>query len=765
MAPLQPLKRTTGRLARRVDSYGSTWYSYDFLGNVESEQRLRSSCNTSKGTHCKPTTVYAWDRNGNLNSIQHPFGRVVTYSYGTGSFRDRISAIAVGIFASLGVQNPTTMVSNVTWEPYGSVRGYTLHTVVGQQRMALEYYRGPDGSLSDNCNAVTNGSPDGTGRTVALLLGQGPYVPNQLAPVVPSYFSQRWGWTADQVTSSLTCLKGQTGSQFSVHHQQFEYDELERMTLETSVNTPRIDGDGTMESKVFDVRGNRIDESKDYYDNLESYYSTTVKDRMTEQCWWRHFLNPNECLVSYNYTYNASGAIQSVSGLQNRWTTNFGYSHSRALSDVYTSVSRTGGGSWVPLEMYYDAFNRRRYKADALGHGQEFYYGLEKDLLVDQAWDDKKGVTTTVDEYVWLDGRPVIAIRSNVDPKGVHEVDAFEYQDNQRQCTRPDEKMSCGVFHLVTNLQRFPVLAISNYTGRVASFMLPDADGSVNSSRMMAYGGQGIAYAFRFDLNQQFRKQARFRSSWTGPNGAFAGVQQFSLDGTPVLVPAGGELGQAWSGWGPVAGGPDPVTWSVTCPSGQNCASASDAFEWRAWEDGADQFYTPLRFPGQYYDAETDLYENWHRYYDPFNGRYLSPEPLLQNPRYLRIRALLGRHPSAYAYAQNNPVAFIDPTGLETPEEAECNKEAERRAARDRKRCEKKYCDGGAVCDPCAIAETMQNLADMKLCMPSKSEYLAGSKTRDGGVYPGAPPKFLPEKTPKPAPPKPPSPIPGPVNR
>jgi RHS repeat-associated protein len=373
-------------------------------------------------------------------------------------------------------------------------------------------------------------------------------------------------------------------------------------------------------------------------------------------------VNPNECLVSYSYGYNAGGAVSSIAGLGARWTMEFGYSHERALSDVYSSVTRGGAGALSPIDMYYDAFNRRRYKANALGSGQEFYYGLDKNLLVDQAWNNSKGVKATLDEYVWLDGRPVLAIRSKVDQVGVHEGDAFESQDTGQKCSRPmdDGAVSCGVFHLVTNLQSFPVLAISNFTGKVASFMLPDADGSVNSSRMMAYGGQGIAWPFRFNLDQRFRKQARFRSSWTGPNGSNTGVQSFFLDGTPVLTPNGQEVGRSWSQWGPVVGGLD----AVTCPTAQDCASGSDAFEWRAWEDGAEQFHTRIRFPGQCHDAETDLCENWHRYYDPFNGRYLSPEPLLQDPLCVLGEHLAGFITPSYAYARNNPVAFVDFDGL-----------------------------------------------------------------------------------------------------
>ena len=58
-----------------------------------------------------------------------------------------------------------------------------------------------------------------------------------------------------------------------------------------------------------------------------------------------------------------------------------------------------------------------------------------------------------------------------------------------------------------------------------------------------------------------------------------------------------------------------------------------------------------LRFAGQYYDAETGLHYNGHRYYDPETGRYLRPDPA-------------GGGINFYAYASNNPVMFIDPLGL-----------------------------------------------------------------------------------------------------
>jgi RHS repeat-associated protein len=64
-----------------------------------------------------------------------------------------------------------------------------------------------------------------------------------------------------------------------------------------------------------------------------------------------------------------------------------------------------------------------------------------------------------------------------------------------------------------------------------------------------------------------------------------------------------------------------------------------------------------LRLPGQYADLETGYYHNGFRDYDPSLGRYLQSDP---------IGLKGGLNP--YVYAYNNPVAFKDPSGLQTTE-------------------------------------------------------------------------------------------------
>nr|WP_234352999.1 RHS repeat-associated core domain-containing protein [Streptomyces sp. NRRL B-1140] len=62
--------------------------------------------------------------------------------------------------------------------------------------------------------------------------------------------------------------------------------------------------------------------------------------------------------------------------------------------------------------------------------------------------------------------------------------------------------------------------------------------------------------------------------------------------------------------------------------------------------------YTPLRFPGQYYDPETGLHYNYFRHYHPETGRYTSPDPLGLAPA-----------PNPVAYV-DNPHSGCDPLGL-----------------------------------------------------------------------------------------------------
>ncbi len=84
--------------------------------------------------------------------------------------------------------------------------------------------------------------------------------------------------------------------------------------------------------------------------------------------------------------------------------------------------------------------------------------------------------------------------------------------------------------------------------------------------------------------------------------------------------------------------------------------------EYRAWGNTlrvehiatrtGEPVYQPLRYQGQYFDAETGLHYNRFRYYDPDAGRFISQDPI----------GLAGGI-NLYQYAPN-PLVWVDPLGL-----------------------------------------------------------------------------------------------------
>ena len=95
------------------------------------------------------------------------------------------------------------------------------------------------------------------------------------------------------------------------------------------------------------------------------------------------------------------------------------------------------------------------------------------------------------------------------------------------------------------------------------------------------------------------------------------------------------------------------VVWQAR-PDAWGFINAADA---RA-DPRTQQAVMNLRLPGQYFDAETGLHDNWHRSYDARpgsanKGRYLTPDPLGYPDG-----------PDPYRYAGGDPINRLDATGL-----------------------------------------------------------------------------------------------------
>ncbi|WP_437534767.1 RHS repeat-associated core domain-containing protein [Sorangium sp. So ce726] len=199
--------------------------------------------------------------------------------------------------------------------------------------------------------------------------------------------------------------------------------------------------------------------------------------------------------------------------------------------------------------------------------------------------------------------------------------------------------------------------------GTLSEVILPD--GSVVKSTYDAFARRLKKEVYRRAVDGRWALLRRTRFYWHGNTllhetvktdaVSFERRYNFGPDGEPwahrEIVRRGGEVHEgAWVYYvNDLAGFPE----RLVDGDGQILAEiARTAWGAAAMREGA-QAATPLRFLGQYADAETGLHYNRYRYYDPALGRYISPDP---------AGPLGGLN--AFAYARNNPFDYGDPWGL-----------------------------------------------------------------------------------------------------
>lgn len=672
-----------GRLTVREDSFGKTWYRYDQFGNVIQEVRRRSGLtalppytntgcsNGAPNADKNPHTFYSYNANGALTAITYPHGRTVEYRYPASGAMDRPAAIYHSTWTGSAwnatwnpatntwTGTPTLLLSNISWEPYGGLRAYEFSST-GQW---VEYLRQglletpPSASTCTSLSASGWGATDGTGRLRAVTVSDAPF---SLGTPTGNIFKQIYTWRGDQLVKQQTCHRNTGTPQV----EDFNYDMLPRVTSS---------GDGTVTTAFgYTQRGNRLTTTLSGAFNCgqDSTWWWTLGpwqiDLPYSTRWGTAFGGPTcnstrPASAKYNYWYDRDGRRITTWDETNRYNISTNYAQNiigAGFENVYKTATLTlAGASPVVYSYFYDALGRRRAKTTPWSSTDEYFYDLGHQMLSDQG-NNLVGSSPTElpeDDYVWLGGRPVTFIRSKFNPN----TRARTADSPASYCNRDGETRLCGSFMLVTDYLGKPVVSLDRgHTSGTATY---EAFGYANRKQ----------WRFGSPHNQSSSNVAlttitpQMPSTFDGPvrlllsRSNFSSLSSLSLAGA-VQTGLQGNQAHAWSNWQTAAGNSWSVVWNG---NSADYGVDIEAYEIRAKEAGTTWAWTPLRFPGQYYDQETDLHENWNRYYDPSTGRYLSPEPLLQVPRFLKTMARNGTPSPTYAYAANNPIGVIDSDG------------------------------------------------------------------------------------------------------
>lgn len=622
-------------------------------------------------------TTYTYSTSGDLLSMTYPYGHRVTYGYRIYPYTtvpsDRVETVKVERWNGTGWTSLAN-VSEILWEPYGDLRSYRITSPGAANSLYVEYSLGNNAVVPPTAPCTENAPPysEYTGRHRSVWVSSTGF---SWAGGTGNVYRRTYTWKGDEIIQEDTCLLGGP----TPTTVKYEYDGIGRLKSASrpAGNVAAVGGTIGSRSYGFDGRGNRVSQVEDGVSLSLTHGTGALVDRLE-----RRKGSAAGSMLDFQYLYDLDGRTT-----EKRWVEVAGtpvyqlaFNHGPSVGGASETVFRSVDVNGSTYEYFYDAMNRRRLKRYPTTVEDEFFYDLDHALLVDRGNSSVLppvgGFAQYVDDtYVWLGNHPLMVVRGQL-TSGMARV-----ASPVGGCDRNGETAACGVYFPVTDalgkvIVMFDAAAKvagaadyepSGHVNRVSLYQeslhpLPGADGGVAQESLLAEMSQPVAE----DGGVVIRERALFHLLDTG-NVAHVELRNQTDGGVLTGALTGTAGGQVWSPWITPAGGKSSVVLVTTGTAGAqpSVGVVAEAYEYQRYQQGGQSYWMPLRFPGQYYDAETDILENWNRYYEPSNGRYLQPEPKMMNPRWVARQARHGHSVGIYSYARSNPIRWIDATGLD----------------------------------------------------------------------------------------------------
>lgn len=670
---------TNGNLTKTTDSTGaSTSYQYDSKGNVT---KVTNAQNQS--------TTFTYDQSGNLSSIKDSTGATTSFTYDTaGNMTAQTDASGNTTrfeYNSLGrlikVIDPSGSATNSTYDANGNK---TSETDANGNVTYYEYnYKGQLIKVKDALGNVTTYTYGGTGCSSC---GGG--------------------------TDKLTVITDANGNET-----KYEYDRLGRLVKESDPLgnvisysydskgnlTLKTDATGATTSYSYDSLGRLL--KKSYPDNTTETFSYDAKGNI---------LTATNANTSYSFTYNTSGKVASVADSSGRIVsysydslgnkTKLIYPEGSTVTYSYGNANRlksivNGGGKTYSFT--YDSLGRRSKLLLPNGTSANYAYDNSGRLT---GLSHKTSSGSTIASFAYTHDNVGNRITKSLDTgtKNTYTYDAI-YRLTEALSSTPGYSSNTngkgGGITTATQQQKefYTYDPVGNRlsSDKYGSYTYNQANQLQTNGGIYSYDKNGnlttkiegtTVFSYYYDYENRLVRVVKVENSSTTTaeykydpfgrrienkvtEGGIATTTRFIYDNEDIILEydGSGNVGNRYV-HGPGIDEPLAVI------SGKNnyyyhadglgsivavtdsTGKTQQTYEYDSFgnlKDQKNKVKQPYTFTGREWDREIGLYYYNARYYDSKAGRFVQRDP-----------AGFADSANLYQYVGNNPVNYIDPSGL-----------------------------------------------------------------------------------------------------